>query len=469
MSFVGRKRELDQLEKAWRTEQSAFIPIYGRRRVGKSELIVHFMKGKPGIYLTGKHAAPTDQISEFLGTAARELREPIIAEMTPRGWKTAFELAVKSHRGPGKLIIALDEFQWMVEVSPELPEVLQELWDRQWSNGNNVVLIVCGSFLGFMERKVLGSKSPLYGRRTGSIHLRPFNHIEARGFHPHLSIDDQARVYGICGGIPAYLKAFEDDLSVAQNIVAAILTPGGRLDGEPEYLLREELRELVPYHTVLTSLARGTARPVDLAKTTHIDVRALNYHLKTLIDLGYVKKHRPLTDPPSDERTVRYAVDDPILRFWFRFVFPNLSSLRSLGPSAAFADLIRPELDSYYGLCFDRLCREALPLIYANEGVRTSFEVGEFWRNTGKKVQIDVVGLRRDNRTDLGECKWGDDPGSLNSLAAQLELKVPLYPNDRGASIGRRLFVHQVRRRHDVPPGVRVHTLADLYALPAPP
>jgi AAA+ ATPase superfamily predicted ATPase len=356
-----------------------------------------------------------------------------------------------------------------VEVSPELPDVLQEFWDRQWSKSNNVVLILCGSFLGFMERNVLGPESPLYGRRTGSIHLQPFSHVEARNFHPHLSTDDHARVYGICGGIPAYLKSFEDDLSVEQNIVASILTPGGQLDGEPEYLLREELRELVPYHTVLMSLADGVGRPADLSKKNHMDSRAVNYYLKTLVDIGYVKKRHPLTDPPSDERTVRYALDDPILRFWFRFVFPNLSSLRSLGPSAAFADIIRPELDSYYGYCFERLCRESLGLIYVTEGVRTSFDVGEFWRSHGKKVQIDVVGVRRDNWTDLGECKWGDDYGSLSSLADVLEAKVLQYPNERGATIGRRLFVRQIRRKHDAPPGIRVHTLADLYALPPPP
>lgn len=466
MNFRGRRRELNALEAAWRGPAAAFIPVYGRRRVGKSEMIVHFMEKKKGIYFVGKRAPGENQISEFLEIAARSLGEPLLAQARVNGWREALELVVKRWTGKTKLVLTLDEFQWMAEAAPELPSVIQALWDRDWSKSGKVMLILCGSYLGFMEREVLGKKSPLFGRRTGQILLRPFNHLEAAEFHPRYSAADQARVYAICGGIPMYLLNFDERQSVEQNIMAKILDDLSALSREPEFLLREELRDLVPYHAVLMALAQGKTAPVQLSGTTGIDVRGLNYHLSTLTDLGYVQRRYPLTESKPSVRSVRYALDDPFLKFWFRFLFPHQSVLRMLGPQRGYAEVIKPEIEAYYGRCFERLCRESLPLIYQAEGVRAAFQCGEYWH---KEVQVDVVGVREDGWTDLGECKWGD-PGSLTALAAELESKVSLYPNKRNATLGRRLFVRTVKARAKAAAaGVQVHTLADLYALKSPP
>jgi AAA+ ATPase superfamily predicted ATPase len=464
VSFIGRKRELGVLNDAWKTDRSAFIPVYGRRRVGKSELLVHFMEGKGGLYFVGKRAPAGAQIQEFLETAARALQEPLLAQTRVTTWRAALELVTTRRKGHGKLILVLDEFQWTAEASPELPSVLQELWDRAWSRSRRVLLILCGSYLGFMEREVLGRRSPLFGRRTAQILLRPFNHLEAAAFHRRLSAEDHARVYAICGGVPAYLLAFDEELSIEQNLIAHMLDESSALAREPEFLLREELRDLIPYHAVLMALARGKTNPAQLGRTTGIDVRGLNYHLNTLVELGYVHRRYPLTEAKPNVRSVRYALDDPLLRFWFRFVFPRQSLVRLLGPARAFAEVIKPELDAYFGRCFERLCRESLPRLYVREGVRAPFNVGEYWDGD---VQIDVVGVRDDHWTDLGECKWGD-LASLPALAAELEEKVPQYPNARNATIGRRLFIRSLKSKGQGPlEGVRVHTLKDLYELEA--
>jgi hypothetical protein len=464
MSFLGRSRELKVLQDAWSAARSGFVPIYGRRRVGKSELIVHFMSGRQGLYFVGKRASGEAQLQEFLEAAARAVGDSLLAQARVANWRSALELVSQRLPAKGKFILALDEFQWIAEASPELPSVIQELWDRGWSRSGRVLLILCGSYIGFMEREVLGRRSPLFGRRTAQILLRPFNHLEAAGFHPRLATVDQARVYAVCGGVPAYLLAFDGGQSVEQNLVARVLDESAALAREPEFLLHEELRDLVPYHSVLMALAQGKSSPAQLAKSTGIDVRGLNYHLNTLVELGYVQRRYPVTEAEPSTRSVRYALDDPLLRFWFRFVFPHQSVLRLLGPERGFAEVVRPELDAYFGRCFERLCRESLPLLYLREGVRVPFTVGEYW---DAHVQIDVVGVRQDNWTDLGECKWGD-VSSLPALAAELDEKVRRYPNVRNATIGRRLFVKKI------PPkagprlaGLRVHTLQDLYGLEA--
>lgn len=463
MNFHGRTRQLKLLQQAWQQEKGAFIPIYGRRRVGKSELIVRFMADKRGgIYFVGKRAPGESQLQEFLETAAQALSEPLLAQVRVNGWKEALELVVKRWTGKTKLVLALDEFQWMAEACPELPSILQELWDRQWAKTGRVMLILCGSYLGFMEREVLGKKSPLFGRRTAQILLQPFDHLEAAQFHSRYSVTDQARVYALCGGIPMYLLSFDAKLSVEQNIITHILDDLSALSREPEFLLREELRDLMPYHAVLMALAQGKNAPAQLSKTTSIEPRALNYHLNTLVGLGYVQRRYPLTESKPSVRSVRYALDDPFLRFWFRFIFPHQSILRMMGPERGFAEVIKPNLEAYLGRCFERLCRQCLPLIYQRDGVTAAFQTGEYW---DRESQIDLVGLREDNWTDLGECKWGD-VASLAALQAELASKVTLYPNRRNATVGRHLFVRAIKgKAARLEPGTSLHTLAQLYEL----
>jgi len=457
MKFHGRKSELGLLRAERDSPRGGFVPIYGRRRVGKSELIVRFMEGE-GIYFVGKRAPGAAQIREFLEVGSRALAEPLLAAARVSTWKEALSLVVGRwpYQQRGRLVLALDEFQWMAQASPELPSVLQELWDREWSKSGQVLLILCGSYLGFMEKEVLGRQSPLFGRRTAQIHLRPFNHLEAAEFHAGSSIHDLACIYGICGGVPLYLEAWDHARSVHQNIARLFLDETSLLAREPDFLLREELRDLTSYHAVLMEMARGVAASTEIAKGAGIDPRAINYHLNTLCDLGYVARHYPVTGKRPSGRVVRYRLDDPVLRFWFRFVFPNQSLIRALGPARAFAELIRPQLDSWLGDCFERLCRECLPGIYARDQVTAAFEIGQYW---DARVQLDVVGVRQDGWTDVGECKWGTV--SPAKVAAELEEKIARFPNPRNATIGRHLFLKSTGRGHL--PDVRIHTLADLY------
>ena len=159
--FVGRERELDALEKQYLLPESNLIPIYGRRRVGKSELILHFKGDRPGVYFVGKQAPTSLQIHEFLITAADALEMPLLGKTAIADWKTALSETVRAWTKPRKLILVLDEFQWSVEQDRSLPSVLQELWDREWQHTGKVMLIIAGSYVSFMEREVLGSKQPL--------------------------------------------------------------------------------------------------------------------------------------------------------------------------------------------------------------------------------------------------------------------------------------------------------------------
>lgn len=455
--FIGRDKERRVLEDAWASKSSAFVPIYGRRRVGKSELILRFLKDHPGIYFVGKRGNAPLQIAEFLTEAAEVLHEPLLGGMAPSGWTEALT-AVMTAAKSKKLVIALDEFQWLAEANPELPSILQALWDRAWQKSGNLVLILCGSYIGFMEREILGKKSPLFGRRTAQILLKPFDYREAADFHPRYSLADKARVYFLCGGMPLYLKFFRQDRSIASNIEDNFLNEHAPLYREPEFLLREELREVHNYHAILMAVTSGSVTHQALAVATGIESRALNYYLTHLAELGYLSKRYPLMGARPVPRHVRYAVTDPLLQFWFRFVYPNTSYVLQMGRAKAMKDRVLPHLDSYWGLCFERLCREALPHVYRTEGISADFEVGEYW---DRNSQIDVVGLRSDGWTDLGECKWGS-VRSRHAIETELHDKAAFYPNPRGATIGLRVFSRSTPRTN-TESVAKWYGLEDLY------
>ena len=460
--FFGRSNELRLLAQAAESPRSAFVPIYGRRRVGKSELILKFMNDHPGVYYLGKQSPPGLQVREFLEQASVALDMPLLAELRIEDWSRALNTVVEQWRTANpntKLVLALDEFQWIAASDPGVVSALQECWDRNWKSTGGVVLLLCGSYLGFMEREVLGRSSPLFGRCTAQIHLQPFDYREAAQFHPRWSRVDQAKAYFLVGGLPQYLLYLDDRRSIDANIRENLLDEFAPLFHEPAFLLREELREVAPYHAVLFAIASGEQTARAVAATTGLPERNLHYYFEQLSAMGYVRRRYPLDGDRPNPRQVRFTIDDPLLRFHFRFVFPNTSALKSAGVARTFADAVKPSLDPWFGGGFERLCREALPLIYAREGVAAAFEVGEFW---SKDTQNDVVGLRADNWTDLGECKWGP-VRSPKALEDELARKVGRYRNGRGATLNKRYFVRRKPASRAGDPNW--YSLDDLYAL----
>jgi len=459
MKFIGRTRELKALEDAYNTRGSTFMPIYGRRRVGKTELIRHFIKDKKALYFLGKQAPARLQIQEFLRRGASAFEQPLLEETSPGDWRSAVSLVIRQAPPGEKVVLVMDEFQWTAQACPEIPSVLQSFIDENWEGRGDIQLILCGSYMGFMEKKVLGEKSPLFGRRTGQIKLEPFSYHEAAEFYPGWSVTDKAKAFFICGGVPYYLKFFDESDSVDMNIRKNFLNEFSALAREPEFLLREELKELRKYFGILTTLASGALKTREISENTGIENRALFYYLNSLIELGYIARHFPLTGAKPNPKHVRYKLQDPLLRFWFRFIYPNGSAIFSTDERSAFLNLIKPGLESYFGRCFESLCREALTRIYREEGVACSYEIGEYW---DKNMQIDVVGHRRDGVVDIGECKWGGI-GSRARLIRELRNKMASYPNIGNNSVKGRLFIRSAK----VDPGeagIRVHTLDDLYS-----
>jgi AAA+ ATPase superfamily predicted ATPase len=259
----------------------------------------------------------------------------------------------------------------------------------------------------------------------------------------------------VCGGVAQYVASFNGKESFRQNVERTLLDEFAPLFREPEFLLREELRDVAPFHAVLMAIATGAHTPKTIAKASGVPERNLHYTFEQLTSLGYVSRRYPVTGTKPRRTDVRFVLDDALLRFWFRFVFPHRSQLAQIDAHQAWDRLVAPQLESWAGSGFERLCREAMPGLLEKEGVRAGIEMGAFW---SKEVEIDLIGVRDDGVTDLGECKWG--PVTAAQLAAELQQKVERYPNPKQHSLRRHAFVRAWKGKP--PAGIELHRLVDM-------
>jgi AAA+ ATPase superfamily predicted ATPase len=179
--FIGRKTELHVLQEAWESPGAEFCVLYGRRRIGKSTLLEEFVRDKPAFFYLAGREAKSQQLRRFVRELGEAIGDPLTGRVRVSTWDEALTLVDRSievfcrRHACRKLVLILDEFQWMCNGAPELLSDLQRFWDKRWRHGGRVYLILCGSAISFMLGEVLSRKSPLFGRRTRSFELRPFS------------------------------------------------------------------------------------------------------------------------------------------------------------------------------------------------------------------------------------------------------------------------------------------------------
>lgn len=252
-----------------------------------------------------------------------------------------------------RMIIAIDECQYLAEGSRSISSILQSHIDHHWKE-SKLFLILCGSSMSFMENQVLGYKSPLYGRRTSQFKIKPFTFFEARENWHKFNKFEQALLYGVTGGIPEYMSRVRDELSADENIIELFFDSSGRMFEEPTNLMKQELRNCAIHNSVISAIATGSSRMNDIAAKVGEDSAACTNQIKTLISLGIVKEEVPGMEQEKSRKTV-YSLEDTMFIFWYRFVMPNTSSIaRGLGKQVYQAFVVS-QLNDFLGLVFERI------------------------------------------------------------------------------------------------------------------
>lgn len=412
--FIGREREVAALDRLYESNKFEFAVIYGRRRVGKTALINHFIDNKEAIYFMGVESNEKQNLENF-SKSIIEYSSGIEAETSFLSFQAALEYVFKLAEKK-RFILAIDEYPYVARSSKSLASTLQLLIDK-YKDTSKLMLILCGSSMSYMEDEVLAYKSPLYGRRTAQMKIFPFSFDEACRYLKNYSDEDKALAYGIVGGTPQYLLQMDDRLSIEDNIKNTYLNPISFLYEEPTNLLKQEVREPAIYTAIITAIAVGASRVSDISNKVGEDSNICANYLKSLINLGIVKKETPYGEKTS--RKSIYSIEDNMFRFWYRFV-PNNNSVIMRGAADIVYRRIEPQLSEYMGAVFEEICKQYLwkLLLDGNSPVEFS-ELGRWWGNDPiekKQTEIDIMG-EQDKQTALfGECKWTNEKVDLGVL-----------------------------------------------------
>ena len=414
MMFHDRAEELGRLEARSGSAKAELVVIYGRRRVGKTALINRFLKRKDHIYFACDLSSDAELLRQFSEKIYVKTGEPFLAEDPFPSWQALFAYIGTLSKNK-RCYLAIDEFQYLAMSNPALPSILQKVWDEQYQQGQ-LFLILCGSYVSFMEEKVLGYKSPLYGRRTGQLLLKPMDCFDIDPFFPGWNFDQRLAAYGILGGTPAYLAQFDPKKNLAANVEQACLQVDSYLFEEVRFLLIEEMRDPRNYFSIIKAIAFGCTKANEIVQHTGLDRGMVMKYLDVLRGLRVLEREVPVTDEqPSKSRKGIYLITDHFFRFWFRFVMPNRSYVEEGASKYVLKKKILPFLDQFLGLTFEAVAIEFLRRQDREGSLPLTFQkIGRYWDRQG---EIDMIALDEENKELLvAECKWSTRPIGTNIL-----------------------------------------------------
>ena len=325
--FIGRESELNFLEERYSRNKGELVVLYGRRRVGKTETLKQFCKDKPHLFFSCRECTDKLQLKNF---SEKLLREKIpanayISEFSD--WEKAFRSITELPYGEKKKLVVIDEFPYMCKGNESIPSVLQNLWDDLLKD-ENIMLILCGSAMSFIEKELLAENNPLYGRAIGIYKMTEMGFYDAAKFFPDYSPKEKVIAYSILGGIPHYLNQFDSRRTLEENIKKSILSKGSALYSEVEFLLRQELRETPVYNSIIEAVALGNTKLNEISMKSLIDdTSKTSVYLKNLIEHGIIEREFSISESIKEKANSNkglYRITDNFFRIWYAFVFTNV-------------------------------------------------------------------------------------------------------------------------------------------------
>jgi AAA+ ATPase superfamily predicted ATPase len=421
MAFYNRDDELAALGDRWESKRAEFLVIYGRRRVGKSHLIAHFAQERRHLVFEATAGSEVDHLDDISSEVARVSGRRLYEEQPLTSWRGVFA-AFDDLLNDGPILIAIDEFQFVARRNAEIGSLIND-FIRRHKDDRSLFLILAGSDVSFFEQDVIGYAATSYGRRTGSLRIEPFPWSGVRPFVPTWPVDDLIRAWAVFGGVPYYLDEIDPERDLSENILRAVLMPDGLLRSEPEFLLAQEsrIRDRDIYMSALRAVAGGHTRYGEIAARMGKKPDEARPFLEALEEMRLLRRRYPMTQVAG--RKVHYAITDPFLRFWFRFVAPFESRLQTrAGAESHLAETVMPNLD----LFVSRDAFEEVAQDWALRNVPKAVDVGRWWGShkvrtpegpRNRQFEADVVPIDSDGKVlALGSCKWSGNKHQADEL-----------------------------------------------------
>lgn len=421
MNFVNRQQEMKTLNKEFEKNLS-FTVIYGRRRVGKTTLIKEFIKDKKAFYFFADKQNETIQINRFKNQLGEYFDDDFVKKIEIKDWDTLFDYFI-SKLGNEKFVLVFDEFQYLCTINKSFSSIFQRIFDEKLKE-KNIMIILCGSLISMMYSEVLAYDSPLFGRRTAQIKLKPIDFKYYSEFFKDISHHSLIEMYSITGGIPKYILSFDRERTPLWNIEHNIFDRDNYLYSEPKFLLQGEINDLSRYFSILQSIATGNTKISSISSQLDIPSNGLTPYISKLIELDILEKEIPVTEDIKNSKKALYKIKDNYLNFWFNYVYPYQSYLE-IGNLTYPLEKIKSTFDLWVSKVYENLLRESL--MWNNKIPFLIRNLGRWW---DKNEEIDIVALG-ENEILFGECKWSNKHVGLSVLYKLKEkAKVVKWKND---------------------------------------
>lgn len=422
--FVNRQKELENLNEIYRRKPAQFVAVYGRRRIGKTALLTHWLdKTVPfsGLYWVAHRSSAKILLDDFSAIIAPFMGTGSGA-ISFSSWDALLNQLVKICEKK-RVTIIIDEFPYLVEAVPSITSLLQACWDQKLSK-SKIMLVVCGSHYNMMRREFLQDTGPLFGRTTADILVDEIEPKQIRHFLPRYSTEQIVETFSIIGGIPKYLEMWNDSKPVMKNIEELLLSSVTIFRQEPLFLIQDEIPNVRSYMSILDAIGSGQSHPKAIATKCGIALPHIGKYLSTLVNLGFVKRSISIdAQNTQNSRMSSYEIKDRFLRFYFTYIRPALPLLEQKR-TARVMEEIRINFPAYVAQSgFEELCRREIA-VRGDRG-ELPFQphyVGKIWN---RKAEIDIAAIDAKSKSALlGECKWTERPVGeeiLNELLQKIQ------------------------------------------------
>lgn len=438
--FINRISELAFFESTYQKayQEAQFVILYGKRRVGKTELAKRFMIGKNCIYYLASKGTATEQLADISVITGKYFGDTYVTGTSFTGWRQYFDYLGNKLAGVAKpLVLVVDEFPYLAHSNKAVPSYFQYGWDEVLKT-KKVVLILMGSSIAMMQKHTLAHKSPLYGRRTSQWLLEPFSFKESKNFYPTANFETVLSFYAVLGGIPAYLKQFNAQKSLQDNVVEKILTKSVFLNTEPELLISDEFDEPKNYLSILRAIGVGATKFSDILNYTGLQSGQTTSYLKRLIDLKVIKREVPVTEKLAVKSKMGlYFINDNFIRFYFTCFYPYQNFVETANFSA-FLESTKETIQSILAKTYEEVSKEIVTGLMGKNGLPNFEKLGRWWDG---KEEIDLVGLcEREDTMLFVEVKYTTRPLNYRHYLELVD-KAKRVKWSKGREAGKKIFM----------------------------
>lgn len=421
MKFYGRKTQKKQIHAMLSTEEQRTALVYGRRRIGKSELIKQCLRETDitSIYYECKQTTELNNVDSL---------SEIVSETFgfPKPAFSGMEELLKflfAHSAQEKLILVLDEYPYIRENVKGMDSILQTLIDG-YKEQSKLKLIVCGSYVDTMKA-LLAEQNPLYGRVDLTIELKPMDYYESAMFYSRFSDEDKVRLYSVFGGVPYYNRLIDENKSVRENVIDLIASPGARLENEVSMYLNSEISKITNANEVFETLARGFSKYKDILDQSHVSSGpTLVDVLDKLMRMDVVKKEAPINDE-GNKRKAGYFISDQLSLFYYKYIFRNASRMSVMNTDVFYDRYISEDFETeYVPKIFEDICRQYLIRMNRLGRMEEPFDrIGKYYYNDAvnrKNGEFDIV-THDEKGYIFYEAKFRKNPVDKKMIRAEIE------------------------------------------------